>query len=96
MFLIMNEDPISVKHISWFTKEDHSSDDIVLYEVVETSYSHPDVPNHLSLKNVEIRVHGSAKRTSEKADSWILLEASLRVVSQLTEIYYGDKTKDNS
>ncbi len=83
MLLIVNEDPVSVKHISWFTKEDYCSNDIILYEVVEASYKHPGVPNHLFLKGIEIRVHGSAKRTSKEAASWILLEASLEVVSQL-------------
>lgn len=83
MFIIMNEDPISVKHISWFTKEDHCSNDIILCEVVEASYRHPGLPNHLTCKNVEIRIHGSATRASKEAASWILLEASLKVVSQL-------------
>lgn len=82
MLFVINEDPVSTKHISWFTKPHADSDGmfIQLFEVVESSYRHPQAPGHAIIKVVEMKFRDKASRLSDKAATWILLEASLKAI----------------
>lgn len=80
MLLIINSDPISEKHISWFTNC-YSSTHVELREVVERTYQHPEAPEYATVKMIEIKCHSSFNRLGVDAGVVVLLEASLNSVS---------------
>jgi len=77
--LIFNEDPISTKHVCWFTLS-LDSDSISLYEVVEATYEHPVHPTEIHEKCILIEQRKTAKRISPEASAWVLMEACQKTI----------------
>lgn len=84
MNLLINitTEPISEKHIAWFTKDGNKGNEIELYEVVEHMYPHPQVPEHATIAVMGIKSIGSFKRTSLDGATSVLLEASLNAITR--------------
>jgi len=82
MLLVINSDPVSEKHISWFTKDGNKGNEIELYEVVERMYPHPQVPEHATIAVMGIKSIGSFKRTGLDGATSVLLEASLNAITR--------------
>lgn len=71
----IEEKPISVKHICWFTKESTSLE-IVFCEVVEEIYRHPQAPEDATISKIATYVRKEGLRTS--LPECVLLEAAQR------------------
>lgn len=81
MLLVINSDPVSEKHISWFTRAGDKGNDIELYEIVERSYPHPQAPEYATVPVIEIKSVASFKRLSLQGATSVLLEASLNAIT---------------
>ncbi len=77
-------DPISERHISWFTTEE-SDGKIALHEVVERKYLHPQSPG-ITLSVVETEIHKMFLRTDDNGAVCVLLEAAQKAISLLTKV----------
>jgi len=73
------EEPTSKKHISWTYEE--RGDDIILYEIVECSYKHPQAPEHATIQRIELERKFECKKTSIHASAILLLKNALDNVS---------------
>ena len=81
---VMNEEPLSEKHVAWMTTT--TEDKIRLIEIVEAKYKHPVEPDYAFVYQLEVRHRGEERRSTMKAASWILLEASGRAVEQVERL----------
>lgn len=72
------EDVVSTKHICYYAKSE--GPDIVLYEVVEVCYKHPQAPEDAVVPVIEVHVSKKVKKVDPEAAAWILLEASEKSV----------------
>lgn len=82
LWVYNNDNPLSTRHIAWFTREEgFSQPTIGLYEVVEREYAHPEAPEHACIKVLETIPVYSAPRTFLDAAPLILFEANEQVVA---------------
>ncbi|KKN99065.1 hypothetical protein LCGC14_0143120 [marine sediment metagenome] len=77
---VINEKPVSEKHISWFTKPASEGKYITLYEVVEQLYQHPQAPDEAVIPVLTTRQVHSALRSSLEGASLVLFEAAQTVI----------------
>lgn len=83
MLLIINSDPVQEVHICWYTRRDYSdSSKIVLMEVVNVKYAHPEAPEAAWVWVVEERSNEPVRAVSLEAASLILMEANQRVIDR--------------
>ncbi len=82
--LTINEDFIKEKHICWVAEEPGTGQ-IVLYEIVERTYRHPEALEWANVVNVEKVRRNSKSYHNSDADtaSWRLLIDANKVVSQI-------------
>jgi hypothetical protein len=80
MIIVINTEPVSEKHICWYTVAD-SYDNIQLVEVVERFYVHPQAPDDAYIQQTEVISRNRASRLSSEAAAWILLEANQKAIS---------------
>lgn len=78
MLLVINTKHREEKHISWFTKKYGMS--ISLHEVVERRYTHPD-SHQADIVVTEVLFVREAGVGSERAATWVLLEACQKAVT---------------
>lgn len=64
--LILNTDqhPIKEKHVAF--RAVRESDDLLLYEVVEAFYPHPQAPEEATISRLEIKFKAKEKTNSER------------------------------
>ena len=79
----VNDDPIDERHVAWFTTTSGTNaDDILLMEVVECTYWHPQAPLEAKLKVLETRHRGRHSRYFSENAPIILVEAAQNNMSQ--------------
>lgn len=78
MLLVINAKHREEKHVSWFTKNRGAT--ISLHEVVERRYTHPDAPQ-ADIVVTEVLFIGEAGVGSERAATWVLLDACQNAVT---------------
>lgn len=75
--LPINNDPsdlVRSRHICYFTES--QGDEILLYEVVEEYYKHPEAPNVAVIPVIVTHLVKSSQRVSREAAAIVLLEAA--------------------
>ncbi|MFH0779301.1 MAG: hypothetical protein V1928_00405 [Parcubacteria group bacterium] len=76
-----NEDNcVKENHICYYTKEE-SNNEIVLVEVVERLYRHPECLEYALIPIIETRNVRKLKRTNAEAGTLVLMEANQTAVS---------------
>ena len=92
MLLVINSDtpPVEVKHICWFTKRNYSdSRKIVLYEMVNAKYPHPQAPEDAWIWVIEERQIEEHMEREWIAGSLILMEANQNVITREQKDFEG-------
>ncbi len=82
--LVINTAHIRQKHVCWFTKR-NGSGRIELFEVVNRLYHHPDASEEAVVRVTETVSVDETSVDSEKAATWVLLEACQKAVTTANE-----------
>jgi len=71
----MTEPPIKEEHVSWYVNryEEDGKEIYTLYETVLAFYRHPDAPDRMTVKNLEIRNRGKVESTDLIASPYIVM-----------------------
>jgi hypothetical protein len=71
----MTEPPIKEEHVSWYVNryEEDGKEIYTLYETVLAFYRHPDAPDMMTVKNLEIRNRGRVESTDLIASPYIVM-----------------------
>uniref|UniRef100_A0A6M3LHN8 Uncharacterized protein n=1 Tax=viral metagenome TaxID=1070528 RepID=A0A6M3LHN8_9ZZZZ len=72
-------EPIKYKHISW--NVEIRGREIILYQIVENIYKHPDAPEHATISKIEEEKVLSYNIIDKKAASLFLLKNALDNIS---------------
>lgn len=81
MLLCITEKPVSQRHISWSYRED--CEYIMLDEIVENTYRHPEVPELATIPLIERFEVKRLKKIDSKAASIMLLKNALDNCTQV-------------
>lgn len=76
-------DPVETKHISWHVFEDGNS--IVLLEIVENYYNHPEAPGYALISKIETVVKDRVTKGSIKSSPLNQLKDALNTINLLYE-----------
>jgi hypothetical protein len=68
----IEEQPVKTRHICWFIRR--TERDIILCEVVESSYRHPEAPEHALISRIETEDRAAFNLSEAKAAPLLLLE----------------------
>lgn len=83
--LVINEDPIAVKHVGWTISMNHS--EVLLVEIIEATYRHPEALGVANVIQLEERVMNrmETSKAMSSAPHLLLLKNMQDVVSRLEE-----------
>lgn len=81
--IVINEDPIKSRHITWLTKPADSVGKIDLYEVVEEAYFHPDSDGQFLVPNIRVVHVSTLLISSPDGAAAFMLDRNLAVIDQM-------------
>jgi len=89
---VINSQFTKEKHLFWYTKP--YRDDgryIILVEVVERTYPHPDAPEYANVEQIEEKEVASFLRASFEGGNSVLLEAAQNAISLQMKTFVPEK-----
>ncbi len=84
MLVVINTRHIKEEHVCWFTRRTGLGN-IQIIQIVNRTYPHPDAPDNAVIVVTETVGIEYAPIASERAATWVLLEACQKAVTTVNE-----------